>query len=170
MESSRSGQSNDFVSHNDLFRPQSSICSIEYKSQNATGFIIGLEFPESTWRTLFMTSFQVAPINNPNEVTNLKMVFEDKTIGNVNWTPNWVRHLWTSPTEEFDVTVIELSTMAMTILSRTNVARLNAATAQYKERISILHYLPYKNNGSIEWLLNVGCGTIDSIDEKIIEY
>ena len=164
------GQSAAPFSQNDYFRPQSSICSVEYKSRHGTGAIIGLEFPEDTWRTLFMTSYQVAPINDPNEITNLKVIFEDKTIGILNWTPNWVETLWKSPTEELDVTVIELSRKAMTIFSRTNVARLNAATAQDKEKISTFHYLPYLYNGSNEWALNIVNGMIDNINENIIEY
>ena len=35
-------------------------------------------------------------------------------------------------TEELDVIVIELSRKAMTIFSRTNIARMKAATAQNK--------------------------------------
>ena len=62
-----------------------------------------------------MTSYQVAPINYSNEITSLKVMFEDKTIGNLNWTPNLVKTLWKSPTEELDVTVIELSIIAMSI-------------------------------------------------------
>ena len=57
-------------------------------------------------------------------------------------------------TEELDVIVIELSRKAMTIFSRTNIARMKAATAQNKERISTFHYLPYLYNGSNEWELH----------------
>ena len=67
MERPTSGQSNASFSQNNFFRSQSSICSIEYKFIYGTGAIIGLEFPEGTWRTLFITSFQVAPISDPNE-------------------------------------------------------------------------------------------------------
>ena len=121
MENSTSaGQSAAPFSLNNYFRHQSSICSVEYKFHNGTGTIIGLEFPVNTWRTLFMTSFQVAPINDPNEITSLKVISEDKTIGNLNWTPDWVETLWKSPTEELNVTVIELIRKAKTIFSRKN--------------------------------------------------
>ena len=92
------GQSAAPFSLNDYFRPQSSICSVEYKFRHGTVAIIGLEFPVNRWRTLFMTSLQVAPINDPNEISSLKVIFEDKTIGNLNWTPDWVETLWKSPT------------------------------------------------------------------------
>ena len=164
------GQSAAPFSQNDYFRPQSSICSVEYKSRHGIGAIVRLEFPEDTWRTLFMTSFHVAPINDPNEITSLKVIFEDKTIGNLNWTPDWVETLWKSPTEELDVTVIELSIIAMSIFSRTNIKRLNAATAQDKERISTYFNLPDFYNGSNEFALNKVNGMIDNINENIVEY
>ena len=94
--STSAGQSAAPFNQNDYFRPQSSICSVEYKFRRGTGAIIGLEFPVNTWRTLFMASFQVAPINDPNEITSLKVIFVDKTIGNLNWTPDWVETLWNS--------------------------------------------------------------------------
>ena len=58
----------------------------------------------------------------------------------------------------------------MSIFSRTNVARLNAATAQDKERIFTFHYLPYLYNGSNELALNIGYGMIDNINKQIVEY
>ena len=45
------------------FRPQSTICNIKYKEQSGTGAIYGFEFPEGTWRTLFITCNQVLTIS-----------------------------------------------------------------------------------------------------------
>ena len=77
---------------------QLSICSVDY-NKSGTGSFIKMEFPESsgTWRYLIITAFHVAPITQSSEVTRLKLVFEDKTIGNVNLTPDWVKTLWTWP-------------------------------------------------------------------------
>ena len=100
------------------FRPQSTICNIKYKEQSGTGAIYGFEFPEGTWRTLFITCNQVLRISQRKEVVGLRLVFKDETIGNVDITPDWVKWLWTSPREQLNVTVIEFSPTALTVLSR----------------------------------------------------
>ena len=43
----------------DYFRYQSTICKVTYNEQSGTGAIYGYEFPEGTWRTLFITCNQV---------------------------------------------------------------------------------------------------------------
>ena len=96
-------------------RLQLSICSVDYH-QTGTGSIIKMEFPESSgiWRYLFITAFHVAPITQSSEVTRLKLVFEDKTIGNVNLTPDWVKTLWPpAMNDDLDFIIIEFSPIAM---------------------------------------------------------
>ena len=119
------------------FIPQSSICSVQYNSQigTGTGSFFGLQFPEAegTWHTLFITSYRIVPINNPSEVTGLKLIFQSSSIGNVDITPDCVNFLWSS--DELNVTVIDLSATAIQILSREQVVRLRSATPREKERI-----------------------------------
>ena len=88
------------------------------------------------------------------------MVFEDKTIRKINFTPNWIKTLWTSPTEHLDVTLIELSTDAISILSRTQIARFNTATALEKGRIFV--YLYISSLYSIECVVNGYYGMIET--------
>lgn len=109
-----------------------------------------------------MTSYQVAPLRNLNDVAELKMVFENVTIGNVSLTPYWVKILWTSPSDELvlDVTVIELSPTAMTIISRTNVARLLSAAPIDNGKFFVCQCL---NSGRSE--IFIGSGLIFNITE-----
>ena len=76
------------------FNPQSTICNVEYKEQTGTGAIYGYEFPEGTWRTLFITSYQVLTISNASEVTRLRVKFKEASIENVDITPDWLKWLW----------------------------------------------------------------------------
>ena len=148
-------------------RPESSICSVIYNNLTGTGAIYGLQFPENTMRTLFMTTFSVLKITTPAEVTGLKLVFKEITIGNINLTPDWVKTLWTSPEEELNVTIIELSPIAMKVLSRTKFVHLLSGIPREKEKVSVYQYP--------DGVLSVGNGSITSIAPKdkpcwIIEY
>ena len=62
-----------------------------------------------------------------NELSNLSLVFEDNTIGNMFITPDWVKLLFISPADKLNVTVIEFSVTALTILSRMKYERLAPA-------------------------------------------
>ncbi|MCP6726310.1 hypothetical protein NL526_30075, partial [Klebsiella pneumoniae] len=75
-------------------------------------------------KTLFITSVNVLDIQTAEEVIGLTLTFEERTIGKVHVTPDWVRFFWTSPRDQLAVTVIELSPTAITILSRTQLSRL----------------------------------------------
>ena len=72
---------------------------------------------EGTWRTLFITSYEIFDIYHVNDITELQIEFEDKTIGNLKLTPDWVKWLWKSPQDKLNVTVIEFSTTALKVLS-----------------------------------------------------
>ena len=63
------------------------------------------------------------------------------TIGNQYITPDWVKWLWTSSSEnKFNVTVIEFSPTALKILSRTKYERLTADIPVEDEDVSIFQY------------------------------
>ena len=62
-----------------------------------------------------------------NEITELRLEFEDNTIGNFDITPDWVKWLWTSPQDKLNVTVIEFSTTALKVLSRSKYVSLESA-------------------------------------------
>ena len=156
------GESTPVSDQNGSFRPQSSICSVEYKSQHGAGAIYRLEYPNGTWRTLVIISFQIAPFKDTSEVTGLKLAFNEETIGNLYFSPNWIETLWTSSSDELDATVIALSPSAMTIISRTNVARLIVANPKCKETISVFQYIDSK--------LIISHGSINYINEKYFEY
>ena len=106
------------------FRSQSTICHVRYKEHSGTGAIYGFEFPEGTWRTLFITCNQVLNISNVIEIVGVRLEFKEETIGNVNMTPDWAKWLWTSPREQLNVTVIEFSPTALKVLSRMRYVRL----------------------------------------------
>ena len=74
------------------------------------------------------------------EVVNLRLEFKDETIGNVDMTPDWVKWLWTSPREQLNVTVIEFSPTALTVLSRMQYARLISATPQNDAKVNVFQY------------------------------
>ena len=59
-----------------------------------------------------------------NEITDVRLVFEDKTIGNQLLTPDLVK--WLCPLDKFNVTVIEFSLTALKILSQTKYERLTS--------------------------------------------
>ena len=101
----------------DYFRPQSTICRVRYKEKSCTGAIYGYEFPEGTWRTLFIICNQVVRKSEAIEVVGIRLEFKDETIGNLDMTPDWVKWLWTSPPLEykFNVTVIEFSENGLNI-------------------------------------------------------
>ena len=147
---------------NSSFSVKSSICSVEYHSHIGAGAFYRLQFPETegNWRTLFITSNRVVPISNKSQVTGLKLIFESSSIRNLYITPDWVEHLWSSPYDDLDVTVIELSAIAIKILSQEKIVRLCFETPGENESIFVfLHY-----GGEIVH------GNIDNINEKIIRY
>ena len=131
------------------FNPNSTICKVIYKGQTGTGAIYGFEFPEGTWRTLLITCHQVLTIFDANEVVDLRLVFKDESIGTVDMTPDWVKWLWTSPREQLNVTVIEFSTTALTVLSRMKYARLLSATPKMDAKVTVFQYSGTVANGNI---------------------
>ena len=131
------------------FRPQSTICNIIYKEHSGTGAIYGFEFPEGTRRTLLITCNQVLCISRVDEVVGLRLEFKDKTIGNVDMTPDWVKWLWTSPREQLNATVIEFSPTALTILSRMQFYRLVSATPKRDTKVTVFQYDGTVSSGSI---------------------
>lgn len=98
----------------------------------------------------------MAPIHDPEEVINIKLLFEDQSIGNIDFMPDWVKKLWASPTSELDVTVIELSEIAIQILSRTRYSCLSHAAPQLKLNVHVFQF-----PGGV---LKSGDGYIDEID------
>ena len=147
---------------NSSFSVKSSICSVEYNSHIGAGAFYRLKFPETegNWRTLFITSNRVVPISNKSQLTGLKLIFESSSIRNLNIIPDWVEHLWSSPYDDLDVTVIELSAIAIKILSQEKIVRLCFETPREKERIFV-----FLHSGG-EFVH----GNIDNINEKIIRY
>ena len=75
-----------------------------------------------------------------NEVANLKLEFEDKNIGNLFITPDWVKWLFTSPADKLNVTVIEFSVTALSILSRMKYERLAPEDPVENEDVSVFQY------------------------------
>ena len=159
------------------FRPQSCICSVEYHANpqtimTGTGAFYGIQFPEGTSRTLFITNHHVAPIRDKNEVTNIKLIFEDKLIMNVNLTPDCVKTLWFSlpcdcekypcKCRNLDVTIIELSTIAMKILERSKFCSLRILNPRPKDSVIMFQY-PGQT-------LNVGTGVISNVNGHLLEY
>ena len=136
-----------------------SICQVKYKSQSTNGAIYGYEYPEGTHRTLFITSF--LDISNVNEITDVRLLFEDKTIGNQNLTPDWVKWLWKSPVDKFNVTVIEFSQTALNVLSRTKYERLTSDVPVVSQ---------YVNFQYCKESLNYAKGRINKVIEDVIEY
>lgn len=82
MERASSGHSNSLFDRNKSLMPQSYMCSVEYKSHFETGVIVEVEFPQCTPRTFFVTSFQVAPIINQDEIIYLRLFFKIVQLGN----------------------------------------------------------------------------------------
>ena len=97
-----------------------------------------------------------------NEITDIYLVFEDKTIGNQNLTPDWVKWLWTSPVDKFNVTVIEFSPTALKVLSRTKYERLTSAVPVENEDVSVFQYCKES--------INFAKGRINKVIEEVIEY
>ena len=140
--------------------PSFTICQVKYKEKSGDGALYSCEYPKGKIRTLFITSY--LEISNVNEITDVYLVFEDKTIGNQNLTPDWVKWLWTSPVDKFNVTVIEFSPTARKVLSRTQYKRLTSAVPVENEDVSVFHYCKES--------LNFAKGRINKVDGKIIEY
>ena len=143
----------------DYFRPQSTICNVKYKDQSSIrGAIYGYEFPEGTWRTLFITLNQVLlGISEVKEVVGLRLSFTDMQY--VDITPDWVKWLWTSPPDQLNVSVVEFSPTALTVLSRMQYARLIAAIPEKDSKVNLYHH-----NGE------VSSGSIINIIGDLIEY
>ena len=97
-----------------------------------------------------------------NEVTNLLLVFEDRNIGNLYITPDWVKWLFTSPVDKLNVTVIEFSLTALNVLSRMKYERLASEVPVENEVVNVYQYC--KEN------LKIGKGRINKVNGNIIEY
>ena len=84
------------------------------------------------------------------EIVGLRLIFKDENVGNVDLTADWVKWLWTSG--QLNVTVIEFSTTALTVLSRIQYARLISAIPQNNAKVTIFNY-----NGGVanETIVNV---------------
>lgn len=166
---------------NSYLCPLSCICLVEYLSKEeqdkklkdpnykmtimiGTGSLISFQYPDNENRTLFMTSFHVVKFTSPSQVTGLKLIFQDRTIGNVNLTPDWVKTLWTSPEEELDIFIIEFGPIAMKVLSRTKMASLYPAPPKENDLIQ-LYWYPNLESG-----LQVNNGNITVINGQIINY
>ena len=140
------------------FSPFKSICLVEYETQRpqvtlkGSGAIYSMHKTNDKRCLLFITSFQVLPITKKEEITGLKLVFDEKNIERPN--PDWVNKLWISPNK---VTVIELSTIAMTILSKANVFGLECVAPRAKEQV-----LLYQYQGDLV------SGLINTIDETLL--
>ena len=143
--------------------PSFSICKFKYKEGTGVGAIYGYEYPKGTFRTLFITSYEVLAISNVNEITNLKLDFEEKTIGNLYITPDWVKWLFTSPADKLNVTVIEFSLTALSILSRMRYERLAPDDPVLNEVVSIFQY-------SCEGSLIIGKGCVRKVIRESVEF
>ena len=97
-----------------------------------------------------------------NEITDVCLVFEDKTIGNQYLTPDWVKWLWTSPLDKFNVTVIEFSPTALKVLSQTKYERLTSDVPVENEDVSVIQY--------IKESLNVAKRRINKVIGDVIIY
>ena len=97
-----------------------------------------------------------------NEISAVCLVFEDKTIGNLYITPDWVKWLFTSPADKLNVTVIEFSVTALSILSRMKYERLAPADPVENEDVSVFQYRQES--------LNFGKGRINKVIGEVIEY
>lgn len=121
------------------FSRSKSICSVEYEPQGSQvttkgiGAFYRMQITGDNICTLFITSSQVLPIKNKQEITGLKLRFEEMEIERP--TLDWVNRLWISP---HNVTVIEFSTIAMTILSRANVVGLQCVSEYVTEKVIFL--------------------------------
>ena len=126
--------------------PSFTICRVIYKEQSGNGTIYDCEYPKGTVRILYITSF--LEISNVNEITDVYLVFEDKTIGNQYLTSDWVKYLWTSPVDKYNVTVIEFSPTALKVLSRTKYEPLTPDVSVENEDVSVFQYCKQSLNFS----------------------
>ena len=103
---------------------------------SGTDAIYGFEFPEGTWRTLFITCNQIVRISDVKEIVGIRLEFKEETIGNVDMTPDWVKWLWKSPRprDQLNIKVIEFSPTALRVLSRMRYAHLISPTPQKTEK------------------------------------
>ena len=141
------------------FYSSSTICKINYKNKSGIGAIYKLEFPKGAWRTLFITSNEIFDIYHVNDITELQLEFEDKTIGNLKLTPDWVKWLFKSPQDKLNVTVMEFSITALKVLS----------TSKY---VSLAYALPEKS-ADVTLFDNAGgvlSGSIVNVIEDLIEF
>ena len=73
-----------------------------------------------------------------NEITHVRLVFEDRPIGNQYLTFDWVN--WLCPLDKFKVTVIKVSLIALIILSQTKYNCLTFDVPVENKDVSIFHY------------------------------
>ena len=100
----------------DEVKQLSTICKIEYNEISGIGAIYQYEFPRGTWRTLFITSYEILKVSDINDFPNLELEFENKRISKLSVTSDWVNLLWSS--HEMNVTVIEFNSTAKKELSQ----------------------------------------------------
>ena len=93
------------------------------------------------------------------DIVGLRLVFNDMTIKNVDITPDWVKWLWTSPEDQLNVTIIEFSPTALTVLSRMQFSHLISAAPLKTAKVT-LYYYSGEN----------ACGSIIDIVEDCIQY
>ena len=77
-------------------------------------------------------------------------------------TPDWVKWLFTSPADELNVTVIEFSVIALSILSQFKYERLEPATPVESQAVSAFLYR--------EGTLIFGTGCVKKVIGEVIEY
>ena len=97
-----------------------------------------------------------------NQISNLLLVSEDNTIGNLFLTPDYVKWLFTSPADKLNVTVIEFSVTALQILSRMKYERLVPEDPVLDEVVSVYQYC--------EESLIIGKGHVNKVIGEVIEY
>ena len=144
---------------------QALICSVEYTLQG-TGSIVKIQYPVGIMRYLFMTSFHVVEMTRAIEVVDLKLVFQESSIGNLNLTPDWVKNLWYSKTPlettqddqtpDLDIFIIELSPIAMKVLSRTNFKPLIAEEPRVNQPVFVFQYPANDFNFAYGLIVSIG--------------
>ena len=75
-----------------------------------------------------------------NNLADACLVSKDNTIGNQKLTPDWVKWLWTSPVDKFNVTVIEFSPTTLSILSQKKYERLAPKDPVVNEVVRVFQY------------------------------
>ena len=91
-------------------------------------------------RTLLMTSFQEIKINKITDVDHIRISFKEQSIENFDLTKDSINILWTAPSNEPSILVLELSKVALIILSRTKLSRLRKVITVQKGAVYDFQY------------------------------